>query len=211
MKIDPNDPVAADTSTRSALAQPPSTPQPNDARRRGLAFWPFAPAKRRQQRIAEAIYRVIVAHSRRPVFYTSYGLADTPDNRREWIGCHAALAMIRLHRCGSEGGRIAQALFDWMFADVEQNFREEGVSDMSIGKHVRRASITFLARYKTIEASLEHGDLAGLADALARNMELRSASDAVDLAACLARAMGDLEALSDEHVMAGRVGLAPPG
>lgn len=160
--------------------------------------------------MAEAIYSVIVAHSRQPVFYTSYGLADTPDNRREWIGCHAALIMMRLHACRSGGADIAQALFDCMFADVEQNFREEGVSDMSIGKHVKKASITFLARYKAIQAALDADDANSLADTLARNMSLRSASDAPRLAHYVFGAMRTLSGIADARILDGRVEFGEP-
>ena len=212
MQIDPNDRLTADSSTEAPLAQPGSPPQQNAAQRRLSAFWPFATMKRRRrQMMAEAIYSVIVEQSRQPVFYTSYGLADTPDNRREWIGCHAALVMMRLHKCPPEGGNIAQTLFDWMFADVEQNFREEGVSDMSISKHMRKASITFLARYKSIQAALEADDRESLAETIARNMALRSASDAAKLANYVAGAMRGLEKLIDTQVLAGQVAFDRPG
>lgn len=124
-------------------------------------------------------YALIVARARRAEDYTGFDLLDTADNRREWLGCWAALAMIRLHRLDhARGPRQAQALFDHAFADLEENFRERGVADQSIPRHVKQAAATFLARYRVIEQALDSGQLAELAATLERHMAFGAKADA---------------------------------
>ena len=116
------------------------------------------------------LYRHIVAAARQPHFYAEWGVPDTRDGRREMIGLHAILVMRRLRQGGVKGAKLAQKLFDLMFADFDRNFREEGVGDLSVGKHVKRAASTFLARFEAIDQAFEHDDRSALEDALQRNL-----------------------------------------
>lgn len=128
--------------------------------------------KRDRARLARAfaLYHVIVARARRPHFYTEWGVPDTPDGRLELIGLHAALVMRRLRVEGEAGKTLTQDLFDVMFADVDRNIREQGVGDLSVGKHVKRAAQTFLARFRDLDPCLDAEDAEAIARILERNI-----------------------------------------
>ncbi len=119
---------------------------------------------------AFALYHVIVAQARQPRFYAEWGVPDTPDGRLEMIGAHAALFIRRLRHEGEEGKTLAQDIFDVMFADVDRNIREQGVGDLSVGKHVKRAAQTFLARCRALDPCLDAKDPDGIAMVLERNV-----------------------------------------
>jgi len=119
---------------------------------------------------AFALYHVIVARARQPRFYAEWGVPDTPDGRLEMIGAHAALFIRRLRHEGEAGKTLAQDIFDVMFADVDRNIREQGVGDLSVGKHVKRAAQTFLARCRALDPCLDAKDAPGIALVLERNV-----------------------------------------
>ena len=137
-------------------------------------LWSGRARRRTREAAALRLYGALVARARQPFFYAGFGVPDTPDGRLEMIGLHAALAMRRLRGLGGEGQELAQALFDLMFADLDRNLREQGIGDLSVGKHVKRAAQTFLARAQGLDAALEtEADAArrtALVDLLARNL-----------------------------------------
>lgn len=132
-----------------------------------------------RERLAKAfaIYHVIVARARQPVFYAEWGVPDTHDGRLEMIGVHAALVMRRLRAEGEAGKILSQDIFDVMFADVDRNIREQGVGDLSVGKHVKRAAKTFLARFHALDPGFDAGDRDAIAAVLERNIFNRVVSD----------------------------------
>ena len=68
------------------------------------------------------------------------------------------------------GAKLAQAVFDAMFADMDTNLREMGVGDMSIGRRVKRMWEDWHGRARAYEAALESGNEADLTEALSRNV-----------------------------------------
>lgn len=132
---------------------------------------------------AFAVYHDIVARARQPVFYAEWGVPDTTDGRLEMIGVHTALVIRRLRAEGEAGKTLAQDLFDVMFADVDRNFREQGVGDLSVGKHVKRAAKTFLARCHNLDPGFDAGDRGVIAAVLERNIFNRVVSDKGEAAA----------------------------
>ncbi len=125
-----------------------------------------------RERLAKAfaIYHVIVARARQPIFYTAWSVPDTPDGRLEMIGVHAALVMRRLRTEGEAGKILAQDIFDVMFGDVDRNIREQGVGDLSVGKHVKRAAQTFLARFRALDPGFDARDQHAIGAVLERNI-----------------------------------------
>ena len=190
---------------------------PPSGKRESSAFWqrlwPFSKRGGPNSGVIVKLYRQIVTQARNPVFYEDRQLADTADNRREMLGCVAALAMIRLHRCGPWGEKQAQALFDYTFADVEQNFREQGVSDVSIGKHVKKAAATFLARYRMIESCIDNDRTEDLGQTLAKNMAFAHdpAQGGEAIARDLMALFNDLAQQGDDSVLSGDLAWSGPG
>ena len=122
------------------------------------------------ERAGFALYAAAVAAARDPWFYTTLGVPDTLDGRFDLVGLHAALLIHRLRADAVPGPDLAQAVFDAMFSDMDQNLREIGVSDLSVGKRVRAMWEAFHGRAHAYAAALDAGDQAALAAALARNV-----------------------------------------
>ena len=123
------------------------------------------------ERAGYELYGAAVAAARQPYFFTQLAVPDTLDGRFDLVGLHVALLIRRLHRdTDPRGAALAQAVFDAMFADMDTNLREMGVSDMSIAKRVKRMWEAFHGRAQAYEAPLQAADRDALAVALARNV-----------------------------------------
>lgn len=124
----------------------------------------------RFERSGFALYGAAVAAARSPGFYAGLAVPDTLDGRFDLIGLHVFLLIERLRRDAEPGPRLAQAVFDAMFADMDHNLRELGVGDLSVGKRVRAMWEAFHGRASAYGAALRSGDAAALADAITRNL-----------------------------------------
>jgi cytochrome b pre-mRNA-processing protein 3 len=118
------------------------------------------------------LYTATVQAARDPVYFTDLGVPDTLDGRFDLVGLFVALVIRRLRAIEAAGGApgLAQAVFDAMFADMDFNLRELGVSDMSIGRRVRAMWEAFHGRALAYEGPLSAGDTAALEVALVRNV-----------------------------------------
>lgn len=153
------------------------------------------------------LYGQAVRAARQPYFYAELAVPDTLDGRFDVVGLYVALLIRRLHRdADPRGAKLAQAVFDAMFADMDTNLREMGVGDMSISRRVKNMWEAFHGRAQAYEVPLEAQDAAGLTAALARNVwrgTLPEGDDrparlaAIALAADAALAAQPLEALLD--------------
>ena len=127
---------------------------------------------------ARALYGAIVAQARSPAFYTAMKVPDTVEGRFDMIALHCFLVLHRLKPEGEKGGELAQSLFDVLFADIDENIRDMGVGDLSVGKYVKKMAQSFLGQIAAYDAALyteEKGglDVAGgdlLSGALNRNV-----------------------------------------
>lgn len=117
-------------------------------------------------RAGSLLYAAAVAAAREPFFYTTLGVPDTLDGRFDMVAVHTFLLIHRLR----DQTDLAQAVFDAMFVDMDNNLREIGVGDLSVGKRVRAMWEAFHGRSKTYEAALEANDADALAAALGRNV-----------------------------------------
>ena len=116
------------------------------------------------------LYRAIVMQARQPAFYAACGVDDTPDGRWDLIVAHAVLVLRRLHRSPTETRQLGQALFDLMFADMDQNLREMGVGDLAVGKRIKAMAKAFYGRLAAYDQALAEGDGEALRAALRRNL-----------------------------------------
>ena len=128
-------------------------------------------ARRRDRNdIAHAIYVALVRQAREPAFYSACGVPDSLEGRFDMIVLHAFLVMRRLGAEGAPGAALAQALFDVMFSDVDQNLRELGVGDLAVGRRVKAMARGFYGRVKAYDEGLSQTDDAALIAALRRNL-----------------------------------------
>ena len=118
---------------------------------------------------ASSIYQAIVTQSREVQFYTKCGVPDTPTGRFELISLHSFVFMKRLKVIGGEAEALSQALFDYMFADIDINLREMGVGDIGVGKKIKSLAAAYYGRIKSYETALKKGERA-IKDSLTRNL-----------------------------------------
>lgn len=114
------------------------------------------------------LYKAIVTQSREPGFYLRLGVPDTADGRFDMIALHAFLVLYRLKKDRPQTAPLTQALFDLMFADMDQNLREMGVGDLSVGKKIKKMAAAFQGRIVAYETALAVPE--ALEQALARNV-----------------------------------------
>lgn len=119
---------------------------------------------------AQHLYRFIVTLARTPTFYEEFGVPDTVDGRFELLAMHAFFVMHSLKGGGKPAAVLSQALFDIMFADMDQSLREMGVGDLGVPKHIKRMAKGFYGRAVAYEKALEAGNDKVLKEALRRNL-----------------------------------------
>ena len=127
-------------------------------------------ARRERQAATEALYRTVVGQAREPFLFAEFQVPDTREGRLEMVLLHAVLVLRRLQLEGEAGRALAQALFDLMFADIDQHMREWGVGDLSVGKQVKRVAESFYARAAAVEPALAAADAEALVPILTRNV-----------------------------------------
>jgi cytochrome b pre-mRNA-processing protein 3 len=123
------------------------------------------------ERAGFELYGVAVTAARNPWFFDALGVPDSLDGRFDLVGLHVALIIRRVRKdADPRGPALAQAAFDAMFADMDINLREMGVSDLTVGKRVKKMWEAFHGRAQAYEAALDAGDAAAMAAALHRNV-----------------------------------------
>ncbi len=125
---------------------------------------------RKHTKVAHKLYDSILMQSRLPVFYTDFGVKDTIDGRFDMIIMHAHILFNRLKDGLTEDQEIAQAVFDLMFADMDQNLREMGVGDIGVSKRIKAMAEAFYGRATAYTNSMLEQDNSTLIEALKRNL-----------------------------------------
>ncbi len=169
----------------------------------------ISPGRRRRERTARALYDHAVEQARQSEFYASRGVPETIEGRFDLLSLHVALLCRRLARTGRPGQDLAQALFDTMFSDMEDNLREIGVSETSLGRSVKTMAKGFLGRAEAYGRALDGED--ALDGVLRRNLYAGGAVEAAqveDMTAYVHAAMRRLEGCGYEEIAAAN-GLFP--
>ena len=147
-------------------------------------LWPFNRLKAPHQPprgTIEAIYGMIVAQAREPVFYRVFNVPDTVNGRFDMVVLHLWAVLRQMRK--SDGGEIAsQALFDHFCSDMDANLREMGVGDLTVPKRMQAFGEAFYGRSAAYDMALASGR-DDLAAALGRNiLDGRHPNSAGDLA-----------------------------
>lgn len=165
------------------------------------------------QEAARLLYARLVAQARRVEFYAPGGVPDTVDGRFDMVALHAFLVMRRLRGAGPKAAHLSQALFDIMFADMDQNLREMGVGDLSVGKRVKAMAKAFYGRVAAYDSALDD-EASELGQALRRNLFRKSEPSDEQVAAMSAYMRREVAALDRQEMaklMAGEVAFGAPG
>ena len=112
-----------------------------------------------------ALEQALAARALAPVFFTKFGVPDTMDGRFDMMALHAWLALSQLKN--SDRGEDAQSLTDALFIGFDEALREQGVSDMGMGRRMKAIADAFYGRLAAYDAAK---DSKQLAEALARNV-----------------------------------------
>ena len=130
----------------------------------------FSLFSRRTADPAEALYREIVARARQPAFYRDLAVPDTTEGRFEMILVHLALLFHRLKSEDRECARVAQAVLDAFFRDMDRSLREMGIGDLSVPKKMKKLGEAYHGRSLAYDRGLEANDAEALAAAIGRNV-----------------------------------------
>ena len=152
---------------------------------------------------------MIVAQARSPVFYAEFGVPDTVSGRIDMIVLHLVLVLRRLRQGQANLPVLGQQIFDWFCRDMDHNFREMGVGDLTVPKEMRRVAEAFYGRAGAYEAGLASDDPGALETAVARNVfGIEEVSPgAVRLAAYMRQAA---QRLSEQEPATGTVAFPDP-
>ena len=121
------------------------------------------------QENANRLYLAIVNQSRHPDFYENYGVADTLEGRFDMIVIHAFLVLHRFKTDHDKTEKIAQVMFDLMFADFDRSLREMGIGDVGVSVRIKKMVEAFYGRIQAYEEGLDKTD-GTLETALTRNL-----------------------------------------
>jgi cytochrome b pre-mRNA-processing protein 3 len=147
----------------------------------------------------EAIYGMIVALAREPLFYRAMGVPDTVNGRFDMVLLHLWMVLRRL-RPLEGGAEQCQALFDHFCGDMDANLRELGVGDLTVPKRMQKFGEAFYGRAAAYDLALEAG-AEPLAQALCKNiLDGRGIEHARQLAAYANAAIAALAGLDDAAV-----------
>jgi cytochrome b pre-mRNA-processing protein 3 len=124
----------------------------------------------RQDPNIAALYGMIVAQARLPAFYRDYGVPDTVHGRLDMIVLHLVLVLRALALADGAPSPLGQQLFDRFCQDIDANFREMGVGDLTVPKEMQKVAEAFYGRAKAYESALTGEDPAALDAAVARNV-----------------------------------------
>lgn len=132
-----------------------------------MFFFPITKKSRARYATARQLLEAAIAQSRQPIFYTDLAVPDTFDGRFEMVSLHIGLIVAELTSQSAENQKLAQALFDETFLNLEKTCREVGVGDLSVPRHMKRMMSALKGRALTYIEAEKAGNLS---EALARNL-----------------------------------------
>ncbi len=186
-------------------------------------MWNVFRRNRPLEKAATDLYGSVVAQARNATFYTRDGVPDTAEGRFEMVVLHLYVVIERL-RALSQGERttsageqddpsasLAKTLTSVFVTDMDDNFREMGVGDLSVPRKVKKAAGALYDRtleYRKLQAD---GDRAGLGQAIARNVGAEIAQvDGGRLVAYLEACQRLVDGQSGDRLLQGQVQFADP-
>lgn len=170
----------------------------------------FRPKAEREA--ARSLYGDIVRQARRPAFYATLGVPDTPTGRFDLLALHGFLVLQRL-RAEPAAGRLARAVAETLVEDIDHNLREMGEGDLAVGRKVKTLTQGAYGRMEAYLAALADSQSSALEDALLRNLYAERSPGPAVLAAMARYVRCEAVALAQqpaETLMDGRVAFGPP-
>ena len=127
-----------------------------------------------------ALFKVLSAQARRPVFYERLGVADTVEGRFELYVLHLVLVLHRLKGQGAQAAETSQATFDAFLRNLDEGLRDMGVGDLSVGKKMRKLGEAVYGRIKGYDRAFAEAEPIGALQMLIRRTVYQERADAPD-------------------------------
>ena len=140
--------------------------------------------KGEKQKLARRLYEGASQRSRDGVFYREFAVSDTFDGRFDLLTFHVWLLLEAID--AGKDRELAQAFVDALFIQFDEGLRDQGTSDMGMGRRMKKIADAFYGR---LEAYRGAKGEAALAEAIARNL-YRSEACGVEPAQWLAKYAG---------------------
>ena len=166
--------------------------------------------------VVENLFTVVLEQTRKPVFYRELAVPDCYDGRFDFLCLNAHLAARRLQTVpGAEGKKLARTFIERLCIEFERASRNIGVSDVSVGKHVRRMSQGYYGRAEAYEAAIQEADNELLAKAFKRNLYAKSEIEVSEfvltkMCAYIVEATKHLDQQSDQDLITGQIDFPQP-
>ncbi len=131
----------------------------------------FRPDPSKQE--AERLYAQIVAVARTPAFYRRFAVPDTADGRLDSVMLHLCLVLFYYQE---RNRKLTRCLTECFVRDMDRNLREMGISDVRLGRWVRKTAYALNGRFIHYQEALKQppgsttGSTKSLAEALQRNL-----------------------------------------
>ena len=140
-----------------------ATPPAGGKRRKVTMLGRLFRSDRAMEAIAAEIYGAIVALARAPVLYADFGVPDTVAGRFEMVVLHLTVAMERFGTGTDREKALGQKVFEAFCTDMDQSLREFGVSDVVMGRRMKKMAQGYYGRSAAYAEALSAGDPDALA------------------------------------------------
>lgn len=142
----------------------------------------FSGQRHQERAAAEQLYRAVAEASRRPVFYTQFGVPDTLEGRLESLLFHLFPVIDRLRSGDDADPEFSRLVAEAFVSDMDATLREMGVGDLSVARRMKTIFGAFGGRLTAYSAAKDDCD--ALTAAVRRNVFDDSASTAAASRLC---------------------------
>ncbi|WP_159983667.1 MULTISPECIES: ubiquinol-cytochrome C chaperone family protein [unclassified Novosphingobium] len=153
------------------------------------------------------LWHRVVEIAREKPWYAAGGIADTVPGRFDAVTLVLALVMLRMERDKAADDTLIEPsvrLTELFVEDMDGQLRQSGVGDLGVGKRMGKLMSVLGGRIGALREALPQDDAALIA-VLDRNVTLTEGADKTRLAAQVRTLHAQLDALSDEDIMAARI------
>jgi len=167
--------------------------------------------RRRRPRRSARLYGAAVQAARNHKWYIEFEVPDTVDGRFDMLALHLFLLQNRL-RDAPGGDAVMQEVLETFVADMDQNLRQLGIGDPSMGREIRAMVEAVHGRFAAYATGLADTTADGLSMALARNVYRDGNRDGPAQEALAAYVRGAAAHLAETplaDILAGRLCLPP--
>ncbi len=159
----------------------------------------------------EKLFSAVLNHTREPIFYQDLEVPDSFDGRFDLLCLNSYLMINRLNKVdGLKGRKMAQTFIERLHAEFERASRNIGISDVSIGKQVRKMTQAYYGRAQAYDTALKSEVTGGLEEALSRNVYAKcedpvSSNTLTGMASHVQQSISYLDQQVDESILKGEV------